>query len=154
MIEIRKAGPSDWEASKAISLRALADTPEAFASTLEHEAAFDDKAWTRRNQGAHQLLAWDGDEPCRHGHRPRRTGRWSRCGSRRSSARHRASPTGMVEELAVWAKAAGLAAGLRAGVADGNDAARALYDRTGFVETGETAVMRDGIGETRMSRAL
>ncbi len=59
----------------------------------------------------------------------------------------------MVEELAVWAKAAGLQQ-LRIWIADGNDAARALYDRTGFVETGETAVMRDGIGETRMSRAL
>ena len=151
MIEIRRAGPSDWEASKAIRLRALADTPDAFASTLEYEAAFDDKAWTRRIEGAHRLIAWDGDEPV-----GTITGLpdgemvavWVAPDQRGTGLSDR-----MVEELAVWAKAAGLQQ-LRIWIADGNDAARALYDRTGFVETGETAVMRDGIGRHECLRAL
>jgi GNAT superfamily N-acetyltransferase len=151
MIEIKAAGPSDWEASKAIRLRALADSPDVFESTLEQEAAFDDNAWIYRLEGAHQLIAWDDDEPV-----GTVTGLpngdmvavWVAPEYRGTGLSDR-----LVNELAEWGRAAGLAE-LRIWVVDGNEAGRRLYERTGFMPNGEAAVMRDGIAERRMSRAL
>ena len=39
-MEIRQARAADWEALRKLRLRALADAPDAFASTLQKEAAF------------------------------------------------------------------------------------------------------------------
>jgi GNAT superfamily N-acetyltransferase len=37
--------PADWPVLKAARLAALADAPEAFASTLEHERDYTDERW-------------------------------------------------------------------------------------------------------------
>ena len=51
-MEIRRATVDDWEASRDIRLRALAESPDAFLSTLEREAAFDDEVWMSRLEGS------------------------------------------------------------------------------------------------------
>ena len=47
-IEIRAAQLADWRVAKDIRLRALADSPSAFGSTLAREAGFDDAEWQER----------------------------------------------------------------------------------------------------------
>ena len=47
-MEVRETHAADWEALRRLRLRALADAPRAFASTLEAELAFPDDVWRRR----------------------------------------------------------------------------------------------------------
>jgi RimJ/RimL family protein N-acetyltransferase len=47
-VEIGQVQAVDWEELRDLRLRALADAPDAFASTLEQEAAFPADVWRRR----------------------------------------------------------------------------------------------------------
>jgi GNAT superfamily N-acetyltransferase len=51
-MEVRQARGADWEALRELRLRALADAPDAFASTLEDEAALPKQVWRQRAEGA------------------------------------------------------------------------------------------------------
>ena len=64
--EIRAARPADWQIAKAVRLRALADSPAAFGSTLARELVFDDAEWQARVAQGTWYLAWpsgSGSEP-------------------------------------------------------------------------------------------
>jgi hypothetical protein len=50
-MEVRQARAVDWEALRELRLRALADAPDAFAGTLEKEAAFPEQVWWQRAEG-------------------------------------------------------------------------------------------------------
>ena len=60
---MRQAGPADWRTVRQVRLAALADSPEAFASTLERERGFGDDEWQRRMQTAAWFVAWQDAEP-------------------------------------------------------------------------------------------
>jgi ribosomal protein S18 acetylase RimI-like enzyme len=47
-MEIRRVRPEEWEAHRAIRLRALESDPDAFGATLAEALAEDDAAWQRR----------------------------------------------------------------------------------------------------------
>lgn len=62
-VEVCRATPEQWPAVKEIRLRALADSPRAFGSTLAREVAFEDQRWQGRVAGGTWFLAWSADSP-------------------------------------------------------------------------------------------
>src|SRR5690242_20690222 len=69
-VEVRRVQPEDWEALRDLRIRALADAPDAFATTHADALARPEEWWrdwaTRSAGGDAQamFLAWDGGEPC------------------------------------------------------------------------------------------
>jgi GNAT superfamily N-acetyltransferase len=50
-VQVRQVRAAEWEELREMRLRGLADAPDAFASTLEREAAFPEDVWRQRAQG-------------------------------------------------------------------------------------------------------
>jgi hypothetical protein len=50
-VAVERVRAAEWRELRELRLRALADAPEAFASTLAREAAFPDDVWRQRAQG-------------------------------------------------------------------------------------------------------
>lgn len=146
MIEVRSAGPEDWEAWRGLRLRALAESPSAFGSTLERERRFTEADW-RERLGGLSVLVLDDAEPVALG------------------GGFRIGP-GVVQVVAMWVEPAYRGRGLsrllldrivagaraegrrlRLDVAQDNEVARAAYLAYGFVPTGETEPIRPGATE-------
>jgi GNAT superfamily N-acetyltransferase len=48
MLIVERMKPQEWQRARAIRLRALEDTPDAFGSTLSHELKMPDDQWQAR----------------------------------------------------------------------------------------------------------
>lgn len=151
---IRRGVPDDWQASKALRLRALAESPAAFSSTLEREVAFDDDVWRTRLERATTFFGIDAAgafvgtvtgiaDP--HEANSREVVAMWVAPERRDEGIGRALLDAVVE----WARTEG-AASIALWVADGNDPARRLYESSGFVDTGQRDVIRESLGEARL----
>ena len=157
-IIIRRGLPDDWRASKELRLRALAGSPGAFSSTLERELEYDDDVWRTRLERAATFFAVDpegalvgtvtgvGDPHERDGREV--VAMWVE-----PEWRGQGVGGALLDAVVEWARAEG-AASIALWVADGNDDARRLYERRGFVDTGQRDVIRDGLGEGRLRLAL
>lgn len=71
-VVVRASSAADWQATRAIRLRALRDAPTAFGSTFAREQDLDEQAWRARAARPAGVLAFAGDEPvgiagCYHG---------------------------------------------------------------------------------------
>ncbi|MDL5155855.1 GNAT family N-acetyltransferase [Actinomycetospora termitidis] len=159
MIDIRRAAVDDVAAARDVRLRALADSPRAFASTLERETALPDDGWRERVTTAAWFLAWAGervvgvaigiDDPdevaARH-----LVGMWV-------EPAHRADGTAdrLVAAVLRWARGDGATA-IALWVVDGNERARRFYARLGFTPTGERGPLPSdpAVLESRMRRTL
>lgn len=152
-LTVRRFARDEWRLYRRLRLRALADTPDAFARTHAEEADRPDTEWQR-------LLALSIDAPERlsmlaeRGSRPAGLAygeieagsggvahlysMWVEPALRRGGAGR-----ALVEAVAGWARERG-ATSLVLRVADGNAAARRLYEATGFAATGESAPLRPG----------
>lgn len=142
-MEVRQARAADWEAVRDLRLRALADAPEAFASTLEAELALPAEEWRRRAAGgpaSARFIAGEGDtevglaaifaEPGP----PARMHLVSMWVDPRH--RRRGVARALVDQAVGWA-AERQAREVILWVVDQNTAARTLYERAGFRPTGE-----------------
>jgi predicted GNAT family acetyltransferase len=156
-VEIRPASPQQWRTSRDIRLRALADAPDAFCSTLEHEQGFDESAWRSRLDRAHTVFAWEGTDavgvatgkPDPHEEGSREiVGMWVD-----PAHRGRGIASALIAALVQWARDQG-SASVALWVADDNTPARRLYERCGFAATGEREPMRPGVDQLRMRQAL
>ena len=142
-MEARQAQAVDWEALRQLRLRALADAPDAFASTLEAEVAFPEEVWRQRAEGgpaSATFIAHEGgvdvgvvrvfaesDVPGR----MHLVSMWVDPGYRR-----RGVARALVAQAVRWA-AERRAREVSLWVADHNTAARRLYEQLGFRPTGE-----------------
>jgi ribosomal protein S18 acetylase RimI-like enzyme len=142
-MEARQAQAADWEALRQLRLRALADAPDAFASTLEAEVAFPDEVWRQRAEGdpgSVTFIAREGGvdvglvrvsaEPDIPG-RMHLVSMWVDPGHRRQGVAR-----ALVAQGVRWAAERG-GRELSLWVADHNTAARRLYERLGFRPTAE-----------------
>lgn len=138
--------PSDWDEYRAIRLRALADSPDAFASTLAREEGRTDSEWASRVAAAADTryhlplvarlgnryvgLAWGrifpSDPQVAHLFQM-----WVAPEARRLGVGRL-----LVDEVIEWARHAG-AAHLELEVTCGNTAAWTLYTRAGFAPIGD-----------------
>jgi GNAT superfamily N-acetyltransferase len=138
-MEIRRLRPGDEDQLRAIRLRALADAPEAFASTLEREQAYESEIWTSRvtAEGAVNLLAEDDGPVGTVAAIMKRPGVAHIVGMWVSpEARGRGVARLLIEAVVRWAGERGVGR-LELWVADGNDAARTLYAKAGFAHSGD-----------------
>jgi GNAT superfamily N-acetyltransferase len=144
-MKIEQFAEEDWQKYRAVRLRALADTPDAFARTLAEEKAFSEEIWRRRlSSGAVTFVAVlegrdvglvTGAE-----RRDRRGtaglfGMWVA-----PEVRQRGVGLALVRHVVDWAHTAGFEQ-LVLDVADKNHAAITLYDRAGFHPTGNSGAL-------------
>lgn len=140
--EVRRLSPDDWEMLRDIRLRALADTPDAFGSTLEREHDLPEKQWRRRLVRP-VMVVLDGERPVSmagafaDGGRLQVWGMWTEPGYRgRGHART------LLDALLGDAIASGQPVSLHVNTT--NAGARAFYESYGFVGTGELEPLRPG----------
>jgi GNAT superfamily N-acetyltransferase len=142
-VTIRRAEAEDWQGLRDLRLRALADSPDAFLATLEEAKARSDEEWRNWGQDgvifvaepfdgmAGGFVTDEGDVML--------WGMWV-TPERRGS--------GLAETLARavidWARGEG-APRVVLWVVIGNAPAERFYERLGFVATGVTAKLRNGL---------
>lgn len=146
---IRRIRPEDWPSLRDFRLLALATAPTAYGSTFAEEQAFADSVWQERASGpssgcdrATFIAEHEG------GWLAMATGLVSVDGRKlpmpqlvsmfvAAPARRQGVAVGLIEALVRWGCDCG-ADRLALWVTEGNDAAVALYQRSGFHATGRT----------------
>lgn len=144
-IVIRPLAPHEWATWRAIRLRALADSPDAFGSTLAEEEARPAQAWADRLAAAAvsgqdcPLVAESAGAPCGLV--------WAKVDGADSSvvnifqmwvapeSRGRGLAAALLRAAVAWARSKNASA-VHLGVTCGNSSAVRLYMREGFVNVG------------------
>jgi ribosomal protein S18 acetylase RimI-like enzyme len=136
----------DWRTFREIRLRALADAPDAFGTTLAQAEGLPDDVWRERAEGpGPTLLVLEDGRPVAMGGlfplpaegRAMIWGMWTA-----PEARGRGLGSRLLGQLVARARARGLEVFLH--VTEGNEAARRLYLEHGFAPTGEWEPLREG----------
>ncbi|MEU6221162.1 GNAT family N-acetyltransferase [Streptomyces sp. NPDC047022] len=154
MIELRSLGPDDWRVWRELRLAALAEAPYAFGSTLAEWQGEGDREdrWRGRLAipGSRNVVAVGGEGARAVGmvsgvpdESPDAAGLISMWVS--PAVRGHGVGDRLIGEIAAWAVERG-ARILRLSVMPDNRAALALYERHGFVDTGEPGdLLPDGV---------
>ncbi len=152
-IVVRRFEAAEWPEYRKLRLRSLADSPDAFGSTLDREAERRDEEYRDRlARAAHAdrdlpLLALVDGVPAGLS--------WGRIDDQQPDTVHlyqvwvapeyrgRGVGQALLDAVIAWSRASG-ARRLRLGVTRGDSAAVRLYRRAGFVETGYAEPLRPG----------
>ncbi len=146
---VRRLGPAEWAAFRAIRLRALQDAPDAFGASYADELALSDADWRARADRADRAvfvadgpgglvgLAIGGPAP-NIADTAALYSMWVD-----PAARRQGLASALIAAVRAWAAAAGYPR-LGLGVTTSNAPAIALYERLGFVDSGERHPLRDG----------
>ena len=151
---VARVEPGDWRRLREIRLVALAESPEAFSSTLAREQGFDAAEWRRRAERPATFVATRYGVDVGMAGMYELDGAWYVMGMWVAPA---ARGTGVVEALAdaceSLAQRAGAATVALWVMAD-NPRARRAYARLGYRATGARDECRDGRDELLMTKAL
>jgi ribosomal protein S18 acetylase RimI-like enzyme len=147
VVQVRRLRSDEWERFRAIRIRALTDSPDAFGSTLAEEMALSDGDWQRRADppdgavfvvdGPDDLIALGIGTPAPGF--PDAAAAYSMWVD--PAERGKGLGTALIDAIKAWAKEAGYA-NLGLGVVTTNAQAIALYERLGFVDTGDRIPIR------------
>jgi GNAT superfamily N-acetyltransferase len=174
VVVIREVSAGDWETMRDVRLAALREAPYAFASTYAREAAFTPEQWLARiGPRSVTYLAYlsedaghdaAGHDPVGHDtadlagiagvyeadDAPQLVSMWVS-----PAARGRKAGEALITACADWARARGHAE-LFLWVTESNASARRLYERCGFIPTGERQPLPSdpSLPEIRMRRVL
>lgn len=157
MTKVRPAMPGDEHLVRDVRLQALADSPEAFWSTYEQEAARPGADWERLLlSGVTFLLEDDAGRPVGlvGAHADANDVTAGRVVSMwvHPEARGTGASDALMRTVLQWAESQGFTP-LRLFVVDGNAIARRFYERHGFRPNGRHLVRpRDGRVELEMER--
>ena len=146
MHQIKPLLPNDWPLLKTVRLRALAENPEAFGTTLTQASAWDDARWQENARRftllppAASFLAYADDLPCGMvncftAETPPNTAEMTAfwvAPEQRGQGIGEALVAGIVD----WAKSQGVTT-LQAWVVEDNYRALGFYKKLGFQETEE-----------------
>jgi ribosomal protein S18 acetylase RimI-like enzyme len=135
-VEIRRVERHQWPSLREIRLRALADAPDAFATTHEYARAQPDSYWLEMVEDPAWVAVDDGHWVGMVRARQEREDADLLSMWVDPAARNAGVGRALVDEVVRWAGSQGMRA-VVLWVAEGNDAAQALYRSVGFVETGE-----------------
>ena len=138
---VRVLSADEWRTWRDIRLRSLADAPEAFGSTLTREQDFTEGDWRQRLAGIAVLATIDGAPAALGGGFRVRDG-WMQVVAMWTDPAYRRRGLAMqiLDVVVTAARAEGRR--LVLDVAQGNSAARNVYERYGFVATGESEPIR------------
>jgi GNAT superfamily N-acetyltransferase len=133
VIHLRCLTSDDWELLRAVRLRALADAPEAFGSTHAREEAFAEDDWRSRLSTSSWFVAMDGERPV-----------GLVCGLPNPQEWFLVAMWVAPEARGKGAAERGASA-VALQVNDQNVVARRVYERLGFVATGDPAGLFGGV---------
>ena len=143
-VSVHQLRPANWRRFRDVRLIALADTPDAFGSTLEAEQQFSDEVWMKRlgRDNAATFVAVDEDgvdsglivaAPYND-----QAGLYAMWVS--SSVRRQGVGSMLVNSVIEWSQSRRFSK-LLLDVGDTNGAAIALYSSIGFQPTGKTGTL-------------
>jgi len=149
-LEIRPLLPDEWRLLKSLRLRALADAPEAFGTTLAEAQAWPEEDWQERarrfaaSPPATMCIAYQNGLPC--GMVSCYLSETNSMADQRVAeltafwvapeSRGQGVGEALVSSVTDWATAQGVRV-LQAWVTEGNERAVAFYKKTGFWATGQ-----------------
>ena len=156
--EIQRLGPQDGRRFREIRLRSLRDAPDAFGSTYDETAARPMEAWPEQLTKMPTFVAVLADEDVgvvrASKDEERADTAWLLSMWVAPQARGQGIADALIDAIVYWARDCGFDR-LALDVADNNLHANALYQRKGFLQTGETGSLpapRDHIREHRRER--
>jgi GNAT superfamily N-acetyltransferase len=139
-ISIQRAGQEEWAVLRDLRLRALSDSPSAFASTYERERMLRDDEWRERltRKGRVSLIAFLDDQPVGIAGGFVTDAGYAEVVSMwvGPDARGKGVGDALVAEVLRWAREQNVSEA-RLWVTRGNDVAERLYLRHGFEHNGE-----------------
>jgi len=146
MLAVERMGPDAWERVRAMRMRALQDSPDAFWATADEEATTTAAEWRRRLErpdAATFIANRDGVDVglavgAPHHHHEADAGLYAMWVA--PKARGTGVGVALITSVIEWAHAAGYRS-VRLDVGDTNVHAVRLYERIGFMPTGVTATL-------------
>jgi GNAT superfamily N-acetyltransferase len=151
-ITVRRMDPDDWRVWRGVRLAALEESPDAFASTLARELAFEEEIWRGRMSGPGvHVMSFASQQPMGiaasfvpDDSPPELVSMWVR-----PEWRSRQVGAALVNEVLMWARENAYAE-VRLWVVEGNAGALRLYENTGFELTGQSQAHPTDPAETEV----